>query len=108
VQGGAGGGGFRQAALAGGFFQLSRQACELGLVKRPIGIGQRAVLGAGNLDPARRRGLKVEPGVAHGFLHDEAFTRWVKTVVLAEQLFRCVAETQPCSAFRNSMSIVAR
>jgi hypothetical protein len=55
-------------------------------------------------------------------LCDEAITRWVKkavvtvvvtvavvvAVALAEQLFRCAAETQPCSAFKNSMYIVAR
>ena len=55
-----------------------------------------------------------------GLLCDEAVTRWVKTevvvvavvvavaVAVAEQLFRSAAETQPCSVFKNSMSIVVR
>jgi hypothetical protein len=61
-----------------------------------------------------------------GFGCDEAVTRWVKTeivavavvvavvlavavaVAVAVQLFRSAAETHTCSAFRNSMCIVAR
>ena len=55
---------------------------------------------------------------------DKAVAHWVKTeavvvavvvvvvvavaVAVAEQLFRCAAETHTCSAFRNSMCIVAR
>jgi hypothetical protein len=47
---------------------------------------------------------------------DEAVTRWVKTdvvavvvdVAVAVQFFRSAAETHTCSAFRNSMCIVAR
>ena len=62
--------------------------------------------------------------MALGFWCDEAVTRWVKTevvavavavvvvvvvaVAVAVQLFRSAAETHTCSAFRNSMSIVAR
>jgi len=54
--------------------------------------------------------------VALGFSCDEAVTRWVKTeivavavaVAVAVQLFRSAAETDTCSAFRNSMCIVAR
>jgi hypothetical protein len=56
--------------------------------------------------------------VAFGFWCDEAVTRWVKTevvavavavvVAVAVQLFRSAAETHACSAFRNSMCIVAR
>lgn len=61
-----------------------------------------------------------------GLWCDEAVTRWVKTdvvavvvavavvvvvvvaVAVAEQLFHRAAETHTCSAFRNSMYIVAR
>ena len=56
--------------------------------------------------------------MALGFWCDEAVTRWVKTevvavavavvVAVAVQLFRSAAETHACSAFRNSMCIVAR
>jgi hypothetical protein len=58
--------------------------------------------------------------VAFGFWCDEAVTRWVKTevvavvvvvvvaVAVAVQLFRSAAETHTCSAFKNSMCIVAR
>ena len=60
--------------------------------------------------------------MALGFWCDEAVTRWVKTevvavavvvvvvvaVAVAVQLFRSAAETHTCSAFKNSMCIVAR
>jgi hypothetical protein len=58
--------------------------------------------------------------VALGFWCDETVTHWVEmevvavdvavdvAVAVAVQLFRSAAETHTCSAFRNSMRIVAR
>ena len=54
--------------------------------------------------------------MALGLWCDEAVTRWVKTevvavvvdVAVAVQLFRSAAETCTCSAFKNSMCIVAQ
>ena len=69
-------------------------------------------------DPAPTHEITALPAVALGFWCDEAVTRWVKTevvavvvvvaVAVAVQLFRSAAETHTCSAFRNSMCIVAR